>query len=166
MKIHQDIHERNITIRINILWISVMLPHEECTYQAESSVAPAHCHLQGKFHLQETGHPYALLQLKVHQPIQIILRAPHSESKPNYSQYIALFTVEQMFTQFHSSHRIPTCKIFLCLRKRGNFKFFVTSLTNQNYMYEEVNRTLHSGKACYLSDLNLLSSHLLPQNNA
>jgi hypothetical protein len=41
-----------------------------------------------------------LLQLKVHQPIQIILRAPHSESKPNYSQYIALFTVEQNSLSF------------------------------------------------------------------
>ena len=123
MKIHQDIHECNITTRTNILRISVMLPCETCTYQAESSVAPAHCHLQGKFHLQETGHPYALLQLKVHQPIQIILRAPHSESKPNYSQYIAIFMVEQMSTQFHLSHKISTCKIFLCLRKSGNFKF-------------------------------------------
>jgi len=106
-----------------------MLHCEKCAYQAESSVAPAHCHLRGKFHLQETGHPYALLQLKVHQPIQIIWRAPHSESKPNYSQYIAIFTVERMLTQFHSSHKIPICKIFLCLRKIGNFKFFVTSLT-------------------------------------
>ena len=109
-----------------------MLPREERTYQAESSVAPAHCHLQGKFHLQETGHPYALLQLTVHQPIQIIVRAPHSESKPNYSQHTAIFMVEQMCTQFHCSHKTPTCKLFLCLRKSGNFKFFVTSLTNQN----------------------------------
>jgi len=164
MKIHQDIHEHNITIRINIPQISVMLPHKECTYQAESSVAPAHCHLQGKFHLQETGHPYALLQLKVHQPIQIILRAPHSESKPNYSQYIVTFMVEQMLTQFHCSHKIPTCKIFLSLRKSGNFKF-CNIINKSKYTYEEINSTLHSRKACCHSDLKLLSSNLLPQNN-
>lgn len=146
-KIHQDIHECNLTIRINIPRISIMLPCEKCTYQAESLVAPAHCHLRGKFHLQETGHPYALLQLKVHQPIQIIWRAPHSESKPNYSQYTATFMVEHMLTRFHSSYKIPTCKIFLCLRKSSNFKRFVTSLTNKNYKYEEINRMLHSGKA-------------------
>jgi hypothetical protein len=138
MKIHQDIYERHITIRINIPRISVMLPCEECTYQAESSVAPARCHLQGKFHLQETGHPYALLQLKVHQPIQIILRAPHSASKPNYSQYIVIFTVEQMLTQFHSSHKIPTCKIFLCLGKKWQLQIFVTLLTNKNVCMEKL----------------------------
>jgi hypothetical protein len=34
-----------------------------------------------KFHLQEKGRPYALLQLKVRQPIQIILQVPHSEGE-------------------------------------------------------------------------------------
>ena len=124
MKMHQDIHECKITIRINIPRISIMLPREKCTYQAESLVALAHCHLRGKFHLQETGHPYSLLQLKVHQPIQIIWRVPHSESKPNYSQYIAIFMVEHMLMQFHSSHKIPTCKIFVCLRKSGKLQIF------------------------------------------
>jgi hypothetical protein len=125
-----------------------MLPREECTYQAESSVAPAHCHLQGKFHLQETGHLYALLQLMVHQPIQIILRAPHSESKPNYSQYIVIFMVEQMLTQFHSLHKIPLARYFCALEKVATSNF-CNIISKSKYMYGEINRTLHSGKACY-----------------
>jgi hypothetical protein len=142
-----------------------MLPREENTYQAESSVAPAHCHLQGKFHLQETGHPYALLQLKVHQPIQIILRAPHSASKPNYSQHIVTFMVEQMLPQFHCSHKILIARYFCALEKVATSNF-CNIINKSKYMYEEINRTLHSGKAHYHSDLNLLSSNLLPQNIA
>jgi hypothetical protein len=107
-----------------------------------------------------------LPQLKVHQPIQIILRAPHSESKPNYSQYIVIFMVEQMLTQFHSSHKIPTCKIFPCLGKKWQLQIFCNIINKSKYMYWDIKRTLHSGKACYHSDLNILSSHLLPHNNA
>jgi hypothetical protein len=40
----------------------------------------------------------------------------------------------------------------------------VTTLTNQNYIYEEIKSRLNSGNACYLSFQSLLSSRLLSRN--
>jgi hypothetical protein len=72
------------SMNTKVIWMDahrhMMLPHKY-TYQEENSVSPGHCHLQVKSHLQETGHPSASLQLKVHQPIQIILQTPHPESR-------------------------------------------------------------------------------------
>jgi hypothetical protein len=39
-----------------------------------------------------------------------------------------------------------------------------TTLTNQNYIQEEIKRRLKLGKACYYSVQNLLSSSLLTKN--
>jgi len=44
------------------------------------------------------------------------------------------------------------------------FKYLGTSLTNQNYILEEIKSRLGSGNACCHSVQNLLSSRLLPKN--
>ena len=44
------------------------------------------------------------------------------------------------------------------------FKYLVTTLTNQNSIQEEIKSKLNSGNACYLSVRNLLSSSLLFKN--
>ena len=44
------------------------------------------------------------------------------------------------------------------------FKYLVTTLTNQNSTPEEIKRRLKSGDACYYSVQNLLSSSLLSKN--
>jgi len=44
------------------------------------------------------------------------------------------------------------------------FKYLGTTLTNQNYIQEEIKGRLQSGNACYHSVQNLLSSGLLSKN--
>jgi hypothetical protein len=44
------------------------------------------------------------------------------------------------------------------------FKYLGTTVTNQNLIQEEIKRKLNSGKACYHSVQNLLSSQLLSKN--
>jgi hypothetical protein len=44
------------------------------------------------------------------------------------------------------------------------FKYLGTTLTNQNYIHEEIKSRLKSGNACYHSEQNLLSSSLLSKN--
>ena len=44
------------------------------------------------------------------------------------------------------------------------FKYLGTTLTNQNYIPEEIKSRLRSGNACYHSVQNLLSSRLLYKN--
>jgi hypothetical protein len=44
------------------------------------------------------------------------------------------------------------------------FKYLGTTLTNQNYIPEEIRSRLSSGNACYHSVQNLLSSRLLSKN--
>ena len=44
------------------------------------------------------------------------------------------------------------------------FKYFGTTLTNQNYIQEEIKSRLKLGNACYHSVQNLLSSSLLSKN--
>jgi UDP-galactopyranose mutase len=44
------------------------------------------------------------------------------------------------------------------------FKYFGTTLTNQNSIQEEVKSRLKSGNACYYSVQNRLSSSLLTKN--
>jgi hypothetical protein len=44
------------------------------------------------------------------------------------------------------------------------FKYLGTTLTDQNYMHEEINSRLNSGNACYRSVQSLLSSRLLSRN--
>ena len=45
-----------------------------------------------------------------------------------------------------------------------DFKYFGTTLTNQNSIAEEMKSRLKSGNACYNSVQNLLSSRLLSKN--
>ena len=44
------------------------------------------------------------------------------------------------------------------------FKYLGTTLTNQNYLQEEIKSRLKSGNACHHSVQNLFSSSLLPKN--
>jgi len=44
------------------------------------------------------------------------------------------------------------------------FKYLGTTLTNQNFIQEEIKSILKSGNACYHSVQNLLSSSLLSKN--
>jgi len=44
------------------------------------------------------------------------------------------------------------------------FKYFRTTLTNQNSIQEEIKSRLQPGSSCYHSVQNLLSSSLLPKN--
>jgi hypothetical protein len=44
------------------------------------------------------------------------------------------------------------------------FKYLGTTLTNQNYIQEEIKCRLKSGNACYHSVQNLLSSSLLSKS--
>jgi hypothetical protein len=44
------------------------------------------------------------------------------------------------------------------------FKYLGTTVTDQNWIQEEIKRRLSSGNACYHLVQNLLSSHLLSKN--
>jgi hypothetical protein len=46
----------------------------------------------------------------------------------------------------------------------SQFKYFGTTVTNQNLIQEEIKRRLSSSNACYHSVKNLLSSRLLSKN--
>jgi hypothetical protein len=46
----------------------------------------------------------------------------------------------------------------------SQFKYFGTTVINQNFIQEEIKRRLNSGNACYHSVQNLLSSRLLSEN--
>jgi hypothetical protein len=49
-------------------------------------------------------------------------------------------------------------------QKEEEFRYLGTTLTNQNYMQEEIKNKLKLGNACYHSMQNLLSSSLLSKN--
>jgi hypothetical protein len=46
----------------------------------------------------------------------------------------------------------------------SQFKYFGTTVTNQNLIQEEIKRRLNFGNACYHSVQNLLSSRLMSKN--
>jgi hypothetical protein len=46
----------------------------------------------------------------------------------------------------------------------AQFRYFGTTIRNQNLIQEEINMRLNSGNACYHSVHNLLSSRLLPKD--
>jgi hypothetical protein len=46
----------------------------------------------------------------------------------------------------------------------AEFKFLGTTLKNQNDIRDEIKNRLNSGKACYYSDQNLLSSCLISRS--
>jgi hypothetical protein len=46
----------------------------------------------------------------------------------------------------------------------AQFKYLGTTVTNQNFIQEEIKTRLNSGNACYHSVQNLLSSRLLSKN--
>jgi hypothetical protein len=46
----------------------------------------------------------------------------------------------------------------------AEFRYLGTTLTDQNYIYEEIKSRLNSGNACYHSIQSLLSSRLLSRN--
>jgi hypothetical protein len=46
----------------------------------------------------------------------------------------------------------------------AEFKYLGTTLTNKNYIHEEIKSRLNSGNACYHSVQSILSSRLLSRN--
>jgi len=50
------------------------------------------------------------------------------------------------------------------LERVEEFKYVGTTLTNQNYIAEEIKSRFRSGSACYHSVQNILSSRLLSKN--
>jgi ribosomal protein S2 len=51
-----------------------------------------------------------------------------------------------------------------CFGNEAQFRYLGTTITNQNLIQEKIKRRLNSGKACYHSVQNLLSSRLLSRN--
>ena len=69
-----------------------------------------------------------------------------------------------MFRDQHAG-RIQSVRIDnSTLEKVEEFKYFRTTLTNQNSILEEIKSRLRSGNACYHSVQNFLSSRLLSKN--
>ena len=60
------------------------------------------------------------------------------------------------------SHDIKTVNGFF--ESVEQFKYLGKSVTDQNYIQEEINSRLKTGSACYHSVQNLLSSSLLSKN--
>jgi hypothetical protein len=46
----------------------------------------------------------------------------------------------------------------------AKFRYLGTTLTDQNFLHEEIKNRLNSGNACYQSVQSLLSSHLISGN--
>jgi len=51
-----------------------------------------------------------------------------------------------------------------CIERVEEFKYWPTTLINQNSIQEEIKSKLKSGNSCYYSVLNLLSSSLVSKN--
>jgi len=84
---------------------------------------------------------------------------------------VPLLLINQIPFCFKRSTRIYLNSILWCVRidnrtfeRVEEFKYFGTTLTNQNYIAEEIKSRLRSGNACYHSVQNLLSSRLLSKN--
>jgi hypothetical protein len=52
----------------------------------------------------------------------------------------------------------------VCFENVAQFRYFGTTITNQNLIQEEIKRRLHSGNACYCLLQPLLSFRLLSKN--
>jgi ribosomal protein S16 len=80
------------------------------------------------------------------------------ESNTDRSKYMVIFRVQNA----RGSHKIKRDNS--SIERMGQFKYLETTLTNRNYIREEIKSTLKSGSACYHSVQNLLSSSLLSKN--
>ena len=80
------------------------------------------------------------------------------EVNADKTKYIVIFRDQNA----GRSHSIKTDNSYLA--RVQEFKYLVTTLTNQNSPQEEIKSRLKSGNACYHSVQNLLSSSLLYKN--
>jgi hypothetical protein len=74
-------------------------------------------------------------------------------------------TKYMLLSRHHNAGQNRDLKI--CDRSFENvaqFKYLATTMTNQNFIQEEIKRRLYSGNACYHSVQNLLSFRLLSKN--
>jgi hypothetical protein len=60
------------------------------------------------------------------------------------------------------NHNIKTAN--KSFENMAQFRYLGMTVTNQNFIQEEITRRLYSGNGCYHSAQNLLSIHLLSKN--
>jgi len=86
-------------------------------------------------------------------------------TRENGLEVIADKTKYMVMSRDQNAERIQSVRIDNSTFERvEEFKYLGTTLTNQNYIAEEIKSRLRSGNACYHSVQNLLSSRLLSKN--
>jgi ribosomal protein S2 len=74
-------------------------------------------------------------------------------------------TKYMLLSRHHNAGQNHVMKIAnRCFENVAQFKYLGTTVTNQNFIQEEIKRRLNSGNACYHSVQNLLFSRLLSKN--
>jgi len=91
--------------------------------------------------------------------------SPNSSFAYVCSLFIYIYTYIVCLPGNQNAGQIPSVRMDNSTFERvEEFKYLGTTLTNQNYIAEEINGRLRSVNACYHSVQNLLSSRLLSKN--